>query len=130
VNTPEKRPVKCAMKTCALLVATVTLLTTPSMAQDAKTKATKFWNLTGVEVTKLELAPAGTKDFGPDQCKNDKDGSVDDRERLKIVGVTDGKYDARITDKSGRVCMAFGLDVKAEGVFSVEVEQLKDCNPQ
>ena len=94
---------------------------------DGKAKATKFWNLTGETITKLELAPTGTTDFGPDQAKNDKDGAVDNDERLKVVGVADGTYDARLTDKNGRVCMATGLEIKDGAVFSVEKDQLKDC---
>jgi hypothetical protein len=114
----------------AAFACSLAMLSAPASAQDKAAKDPKFWNLTGGEVTKFELAPAGTQTFGPDQCKNDKDGSVDDRERLKIVGVADGKYDARITDKVGRVCMARGLDVKVGGVFSVERDQLTDCNPK
>jgi hypothetical protein len=103
------------------------------LAQDAKpsskTKGTRFWNLTGETVTKFELAPAGTLNFGPDQAKNDKDGTVDNDERLKLIGVADGKYDARITDKAGRVCLASGLEIKADAIVSVEKDQLKNCKP-
>jgi hypothetical protein len=48
---------------------------------------------------------------------------------LKVVDIKDGKYDARLTDVKGRVCMAYGLDVKTDAVFSVEKDQLKDCKP-
>jgi hypothetical protein len=50
----------------------------------------QFWNLTGTTITKLYLAPAGTTKWGPDQCANDKDGSVDPDERLRLTGVTAG----------------------------------------
>ena len=46
-----------------------------------------FWNLTGTKITKLYLAPAGTTKWGPDQCANDPDGSVDPDERLRLVGL-------------------------------------------
>lgn len=108
----------------ALLVAVA-----PAIAQEKKSKGTRFWNLTGETIARFELAPAGTTQFGPDQCANDKDGTVDNDERLKITGVADGKYDARLTDKSGRVCLAKGLEIKTDGVFSVEKDQLKDCKP-
>jgi hypothetical protein len=124
-----KTELERAVKNIVILVAAMTVLSAPSFGAEPKAKSTRFWNLTGVEVTKFELAPTGTTNFGPDQCKNDKDGSVDDRERLKIVGVADGKYDARITDKAGRVCMALGVDIKTDEVFSVERDQLKDCKP-
>lgn len=114
------------MKLAFALVA-VLLAASPALAEEKKSKGTRFWNLTGETIAKFELAPAGTTAFGPDQCKNDKDGTVDNDERLKIVDVADGKYDARITDTKGKVCMAVGLEVKKDGVFSVEKDQLKDC---
>ena len=115
---------RLALALAALLVAAV-----PALAEEKKSKGTRFWNLTGETIAKFELAPAGTTAFGEDQCKNDKDGTVDNDERLKILGVADGKYDARITDKKGRVCLAPGLEIKADAVFSVEKDQLKDCKP-
>ncbi len=113
----------------ALIAASLILVALPATAEEKKNKGTRFWNLTGETITKLELAPAGTATFGPDQAKNDKDGAVDNDERLKVTDLADGKYDARLTDKAGRVCMATGLDIKADGVFSVEKDQLKDCKP-
>ncbi len=89
-------------------------------------KATKMWNLTDNTVTELQLAPAGTQDYGPDQAKNDKDGSVDHDERLKITGVSTGTYDARLTDAKGRTCTAKNLAVKEGDIFSIEEKQL-DC---
>src|SRR5579863_9197263 len=53
----------------------------------------RFWNLTGVKITKLYLAPAGTTNWGPNQCANDPDGSVDPDERLKLTGLAAGHYD-------------------------------------
>lgn len=113
----------------AIVVAALVLAASPALADEKKSKGTRFWNLTGETVTRFELAPAGTTTFGPDQCKNDKDGAVDNDERLAITDVADGTYDARLTDKTGRVCSAPGLVVKANGVFSVEKDQLKDCKP-
>ena len=112
-----------------ILALAVILVAGPAGAEEKKSKGTRFWNLTGETVTKFELAPAGTTTFGPDQCKNDKDGSVDNDERLRITDVTDGIYDARLTDKSGRVCVVAGLAIKADAVFSIEKDQLKDCKP-
>ena len=94
-----------------------------SFAADAKT--TRFWNLTANTITKLQLAPAGTDTFGPDQAKNDKDGAVDPDERLKITGVPTGSYDARLSDAKGRTCTVKNLAIKEGDVFSIEEKQLK-----
>jgi hypothetical protein len=92
---------------------------------------TKFWNITGDTIVKFELAPAGTTSWSPDQCKNDKDDSVDDDERLLIKDVPTGTYDARMTFQSGRVCSAKAISVIDGKIFSIEQNQLKDCaNPQ
>jgi hypothetical protein len=42
----------------------------------------RFWNLTGSTIKELHLAPAGTTDWGPNQCRNDPDGAVDADEHL------------------------------------------------
>lgn len=89
---------------------------------------TKFWNITGDTIVKFELAPAGTTTWGPDQCKNDEDHSVDDDERLVIKDVPTGSYDVRITFQGGRVCFVKALKVEDGKIFSVERDQLKDCS--
>ena len=93
----------------------------------ASAKSTRFWNLTDNTITKFELAPTGTDKFGPDQCKNDKDGAVDHDERLKIVGVPSGTYEARFTDSKGRMCTVKDVGVKEGDVFSIEEKQLGNC---
>lgn len=89
----------------------------------------KFWNLTGSDLTEVSLAPAGTDKFGDNQCANDDNGAIENDERLPLKGVTAGKYDVRIKDKAGRVCLVKGIDVKDSGPysFSIETEQIKDC---
>ena len=52
-------------------------------------------------------------EFGPNQCKNDKDGTIDPDERLPITGVTPGIYDAKLKDVSGRTCVVRNIEVKA-----------------
>ncbi len=89
---------------------------------------TKFWNITGDTIVKFELAPAGTSNWGPDQCKNDKDNSVDDDERLQIKDVATGSYDARMTFKDGRVCIVKAISIEDGKIFSIERNQLKDCS--
>jgi hypothetical protein len=89
----------------------------------------RFWNLTSFTVYRLQLAPAGTQAWGPNQCDNDPDKSVDPDERLKIVGVAPGRYDVRLADKTGRVCLARNVEVKSGGAyaFSVSDKDLADC---
>lgn len=90
-------------------------------------KTTRFWNLTDNTITKFQLAPTGTDKFGPDQAKNDKDGTVEHDERLKIVDVASGTYDAKFSDAKGRMCTVKNLAVKEGDVFSIEEKQLGDC---
>ncbi len=88
-----------------------------------------FWNLTSDTITNLVMAPASTDGFGPNQCANDRDGSVDHDERLRLTGIQPGRYDVRLTQKRGRVCTVRGVEVKGEGryAFSLADEDLKDC---
>lgn len=116
------------MKKALLLLALGAVVSLPASAAE-KEPRTRLWNLTGETIGKFEMAPAGTTNFGPDQCKNDKDGTVDHDERLKIVGLEAGMYDARVTFPKGRVCFARGLSVEIGKVFSVEASDLKDCTP-
>lgn len=89
----------------------------------------KFWNLSGADLTEVSLAPAGTDKFGDNQCLNDDNGSIENDERLPLKGVTAGKYDVRIKDKGGRVCLVKNVDVKEGGpyAFTIETDQIKDC---
>ncbi len=90
----------------------------------------QFWNLTGTKITKLYLAPTGTTKWGPDQCANDADGSVDPDERLKLVGLTAGHYDVKLTDVGGHTCIV--KDVTLESgkayAFSISEAELKECS--
>jgi hypothetical protein len=90
-------------------------------------RPTRFWNLTRHVISELSLAPAGTTDFGPNQCKNDKDGTVDPDERLRITGVPPGTYDVRLKDVSGRQCIVRGVKVEAGEIFSIEEKELTSC---
>src|SRR3712207_1455115 len=79
-----------------ILVVLFVVAAVPAFAQADRIR---FWNLTGNTITKLYLAPAGTDRYGPDQCANDRDGTVDHRERLRVTGITSGRYDAKFEDK-------------------------------
>ncbi len=89
----------------------------------------RFWNLTSVTITRLQLAPAGTQAWGANQTANDPDGAVDADERLKLSGVQPGRYDVRLTDKSGRTCLVRNVNVAADGAyaFSISDQDLRDC---
>ena len=97
------------------------------LAQPATAKDTRFWNLTSSTVTLLELAPAGSSAFGPNQCANDPDAGVDHDERLKVTGVPTGVYDARLKLADGRSCVAKGVSIEAGKVFTIEEKDLVDC---
>lgn len=98
-----------------------------SSAALAEGRPTRFWNLTRHTIAELHLAPAGTTNFGPNQCKNDKDGTVDPDERLPITGVAPGSYDVRLKDASGRSCVVRNVEVKAGEIFSIEEKELTSC---
>ncbi len=89
----------------------------------------RFWNLTGTKITRLYLAPAGSSKWGPDQCRNDSDGSVDPDERLNLTGVSPGHYDVKLTDAEGRSCVVRNVELQPRGkyAFSLSEQDLKDC---
>ena len=91
-------------------------------AQDRK--GIRFWNLTLYTITSLQMSRAGKDSWGPDQCKNDRDGTVDHDERLRITGIEPGRYDVKLI---GRVCIVRNVEVKDGAVFSIEERQLTDC---
>ncbi len=101
----------------------------PGMAEERLA----FWNLTSFTITNLVMAPSGpdgkTGDFGPNQCANDRDGSVDHDERLRLTGVMPGRYDVRLTTKPGRVCTVRNVELKGGGkyAFSLSDSDLTDC---
>src|SRR5882762_1748438 len=94
----------------------IALCATSSMALAAE-RPMRFWNLTLYTISELYLAPAGTTDWGANQCKNDKDGTVDPDERLRITGIAPGSYDAKLKDVSGRSCLVRNIKVEAGEIF-------------
>ena len=110
---------------CAAVLA-LALVGPEAIAQNAK--GIRFWNLTLNTIMQLQMAPAGSDAWGPDQCKNDRDGTVDHDERLRITGITPGRYDVKFTDKAGRRCTVRNVEVRDEAVFSIEEKQLTDCS--
>jgi hypothetical protein len=75
----------------------------------------------------FQMSPAAKDSWGPDQCKNDRDGTVDHDERLRITGIEPGHYDVNLADRIGRVCIVRNVEVNEGAVFSIEEKQLTDC---
>jgi len=98
-----------------------------SMASAQDRRGMRFWNLTLYTVTDLRMSPAGKETWGPNQCENDRDGTVDHDERVRITGIEPGRYDVKLTDKIGRVCTIRNVEVKEAAVFAIEEKQLTDC---
>ena len=102
-----------------IAVAALALCATPALAKD-----TLFWNLTADTITKFQLSPAGKDQWGTNQTANDKDGSVDPDERLKIVGIASGTFDVMFADKKGRSCTVHKVVVEAGKIFSIDEKEL------
>jgi len=104
----------------SMLVATFT-------AALAAERPMRFWNLTRHTISEFYLAPAGTTNWGANQCKNDRDGTVDSDERLRITDTPPGRYDAKLVDVSKRTCIVRNLELKAGEIFSIEEKELTSC---
>jgi len=107
----------------------LTLAATSSIALAAE-RPMRFWNLTRHTITELYLAPAGTANWGTNQCKNDRDGTVDADERLRISDTPPGLYDAKLVDVSKRTCIVRNLKLEAGEIFSIEERELTSCTAQ
>jgi hypothetical protein len=114
------------MKRASLVAVALLLLASAAQAQTSKRSGMRFWNLTLYTVTSLQFSPPGQNAWGKNQCDNDDDKTVDHDERLRITGLTAGRYDAKLVDKMGRTCVVKDVDVK-DGVFSIEEKQLTSC---
>ena len=98
-----------------------------TLAVAAEGKGIRFWNLTASTIAKLQLSPTGKDTWGLDQCTNDRDGTVDHDERLKITGIGPGQYDVKVASADGRVCIVRNVEIKANAVFSISENELTDC---
>jgi hypothetical protein len=108
-----------------LLAAITVLALVPARAADRK--PIRLWNLTLHTIVSLQMSPAGQGAWGRDQCENDRDHEVDHDERLRITDIEAGRYDVRVKDKSGRVCIVKNVDVKDGAIFTIEEKDLSDC---
>jgi len=110
------------------LIVTFFVLATMSSAAFAAERPIRFWNLTRHTITEFYLARAGSTNWGPNQCKNDKDGTVDSDERLRITDTPPGVYDAKLVDASKRTCIVRNLKLEAGEIFSIEEKELTSCS--
>src|SRR5262249_32716375 len=113
------------MRVVVLASVAFGLLGLSVLAQDRK--GIRFWNLTLYTITTFQMSPAGKDSWGPDQCKNDRDGTVDHDEHLRIIGAEPGRHDVKLNDKTGRRCILRNVEGKEGAVFSIEEKQLTDC---
>ena len=106
-----------------ILVIVVSL----ASARAADRKGIRFWNLTLHTITSLQMSSPGQAAWGRDQCENDRDHEVDHDERLRITDIAPGRYDVRLGDKIGRVCIVKNVEVKDGEIFSIAEKDLSDC---
>jgi hypothetical protein len=114
------------MRIFALIALALSVTSSAAIAQN---RPTRFWNLTLETISEFYLAPAGTTNWGPNQCKNDKDGTVDPDERLRITDIRAGTYDAKFKDVKGRVCLARNIKIELGEIFSLEQKDIASCEP-
>lgn len=108
------------------IVAAALILSLAAAAAEQRRSGMRFWNLTLYTLTNLQFSPPGQNAWGPNQTLNDDDKTVDHNERLRITGLTPGRYDARLADRIGRICTVRDVDVK-DGVFSIAEKDLTEC---
>ncbi|MEA2886697.1 MAG: hypothetical protein QOD11_1057 [Bradyrhizobium sp.] len=109
----------------SIAVIAVLLSTSQLVAQG---KGIRLWNLTTATISNFELSPAGKDSWGPNQALNDRDKEVDHDERLRIIGIEPGRYDARVGYRNSKQCLVRDIEIKADAVFSISDKDLKDCN--
>jgi hypothetical protein len=112
------------MKMLSFFITLVTIFVLPDVSNAAEGKGIRFWNLTAATITSLQLSPAGKGEWGRNQTENDKDHTVDHDERLKITGIEPGVYDVKFRDNLHRECVIKNIDIKADGIFSIEENKL------
>jgi hypothetical protein len=107
-------------------IAAVALFLMLASAQAAERRGMRLWNLTLHTLTSVQFSAPGQNAWGPNQCENDNDKTVDDDERLRITGMKPGRYDAKLIDKMGRTCVVKDVNV-TDGVFPIEENQMTNC---
>ena len=80
------------------------------------------------DFTGVFLAPEGTGKWDANEALNDKDKRWDAGERLTIMSVKRGRFDLKVVDKGGHVCIKPGLDLTKDTTFDVRDEDLAACH--
>jgi hypothetical protein len=112
-----------------LIAVAVLLVALPGeLCAQSKGKGVRLWNLTSSTISGFQLSPVGKNEWGPNQTLNDKDKEVDHDERLRIVNVEPGRYDAKVGYADAKQCFVRDIEIKADAVFSISDKDLKDCN--
>ena len=94
------------------LLLSLALLFASSSAFAVEGNSLLFLNRVGETIVHLQLAPAGTTKWGPDQCQYEDDKSIEHNEKIPLTGVMPGRYDIRFMDLKGRACTVRNIDVK------------------
>lgn len=118
-------PLKAPLAAAGLLIG-LTML-----AQAASARNDKFfaYNMTTrTDFKGVYLAPAGSENWGANQTLNDKDKSLDITERLRLTGVTPGRYDVRLVTEDGGSCIVRNVDLTKENSFVIKEDQIADCH--
>jgi hypothetical protein len=109
------------------MMAVAILATTAAHAQGKPGKGIRLWNLTTATISGFQLSPAGQNQWSSNLTLADKDKEVDHDERLRINGITPGRYDARVSYPDGRQCMVPNIEIRADAVFEIADRDLQDC---
>jgi hypothetical protein len=100
-----------------------------SLCSPATAERLRFLNKTAATITELRFAPPGSGDWGPNQTDNDSDRAVDTDEGLNLKGLTPGRYDVKIADKTGRACIVRDVALESGHAYALTLSEveLKDC---
>jgi hypothetical protein len=115
------------MRNLALIPLVLSVMSSVATAQN---RPKRFWNLTGETISEFYLAPIGTTNWGINQTKNDKDGTVDPDERLRITDIRAGTYDAKFKDVKGKVSQVRNIKIEIGEIVSIEQRDIASCDPE
>ena len=94
----------------------------------AATDRFAVFNMTATtDFSGVSLAPAGTQDWGPNQALNDPDKELQHGERLRLRGVTRGRYDVKFSWGDGKTCIKRDVDLTRDPTFDIRDDDLAKC---
>jgi hypothetical protein len=83
---------------------------------------------TRTDFKSVYLAPEGSTHLGPSQALNDPDKSLDSTERLVLIGLKPGRFDAKLVTEDGRTCFVRNVDLTKGNSFLIKDGQFTDCH--